>query len=636
MSEVNYYKRCSCRGPLTDKEGDPVFNEDGTPTIGSISLTCPKLSDKRHGTWAFTIELDRGENNTRRRIRRSGFRTKTDAEEEADKVTKDIDTGADVLATETMGDFLRRWIKAKKSLARTTRHGYEEHLNLYLVPHLGHLKRRDIRVRHLDRMYDAIEKENAERTLHQLRVEELTAARDAAHLAWTRASGYANRVKRRPLRKAWLDANKALREGRKGLRKITSVATMHRINDTLSSAITWGMKAEEAFSKNWAQLVELPAATRPKPLVWTPERVEHWRRTGEKPGPVMVWTAEQTGQFLDFVKHDRLYPLWHTFVFLGPRRGELCALPWTEVSTDALWLRISAQIVEVAYRLYGEAPKADSVRTLSLTLQSGECLARWRTQQQKERDEWEGAEAWEDSGRVFTQENGKAYHPDWFSRRFRRLVELSGLPPVRLHDLRHISASLSLLAKNDIKVVQERLGHSSRQITSDTYTTVLPELMRAEAESTLAVVPRAVSYEVRRTLLVPNAVFQGDIAVFFASGANITGTTWTIGAQTRPDSKLFGRINTVGRDQGHAADAALQWVREHCASEGLEILRVENLNDQFSEEQREHFSLLRFTIARTAGPDVSGWGLPPTPTPRSDSSGTTASDDDQQPREGAA
>ncbi|MEU2864069.1 hypothetical protein ACIQWL_48725 [Streptomyces mirabilis] len=54
----------------------------------------------------------------------------------------------------------------------------------------------------------------------------------------------------------------------------------------------WGHKTEEAFAKNWAQLVELAAVTRPKPLVWTPERVAHWKKTGEKPGPVMVWTPE--------------------------------------------------------------------------------------------------------------------------------------------------------------------------------------------------------------------------------------------------------------------------------------------------------------------------------------------------------
>ncbi|CAM5407472.1 Tyr recombinase domain-containing protein OS=Streptomyces aurantiogriseus OX=66870 GN=GCM10010251_38710 PE=4 SV=1 [Streptomyces aurantiogriseus] len=70
-------------------------------------------------------------------------------------------------------------------------------------------------------------------------------------------------------------------------------------------------------------------------------------------------------------------------------------------------------------------------------------------------------------------------------------MELSGLPPIRLHDTRHLSATPALLGKADIKVVQERLGHSSRQITSDTYTSFLPQLMTAEAESTSAVVPRS-------------------------------------------------------------------------------------------------------------------------------------------------
>ncbi|MEV8593551.1 tyrosine-type recombinase/integrase [Streptomyces sp. NPDC052012] len=99
-----------------------------------------------------------------------------------------------------------------------------------------------------------------------------------------------------------------------------------------------------------------------------------------------------------------------------------------------------------------------------------------------------------ESDPAFTHENGEPLHPDWISRRFKRLVELSGLPPVRLHDLRHISATLSLLQRSDIKVVQERLGHSSRQITSDTHTSVLPELSRPEAESMRSVIPRSVSY----------------------------------------------------------------------------------------------------------------------------------------------
>lgn len=173
-----------------------------------------------------------------------------------------------------------------------------------------------------------------------------------------------------------------------------------------------GIKTEEAFAKNWAQLVELPAVTRPKPLVRTPERLAHWKKTGEKPGPVMVWTPEQTGQFLDSVKGARLYSLWYTFVFSGPRRGEMCALPWPEVSLDALWLHISAQMVEVAYRQYGEAPKAESVRTNWLSLDHGEVLSRWQDQETKELNEWAGVEARVESDRAWTHENGEPLHPD--------------------------------------------------------------------------------------------------------------------------------------------------------------------------------------------------------------------------------
>ncbi|MFC7817676.1 tyrosine-type recombinase/integrase [Streptomyces sp. NPDC057367] len=607
MFEPSYYRRCQCKGPLKDKKGNPVLDADGNPKIGSIGTTCPKLG-KGHGTWNFYFELEPAEGGTRQRVRRGGFTKLEDAKKKAREIYDAAMAGGDVLSDEKCGDFFLRWIKAKKSLARTTRHGYEEHINNYLLPHLGHIKCRDLKVRHLDNMYDAIEKENAQRILHRLHVDELQKKRDAAHRAWVKTAGYAKKEERRAARRAFLDANAELREGKKGLRKVTSAATMHRINDTLSSALSWGIKREQLFQRNWAQLVELPPVTRPKPLVWTPERIEHWKRTGEKPGPVMVWTPELTGQFLDFVKDDWLYELWHSFIFLGPRRGEMAALPWTEVSLDALWLRISQQIVEVAYELYGEAPKADSVRTLSLSLESGDNLAAFRAKQEKQRQEW--GDAYVESGRVWTHENGEALHPDWISRRFTRLVELSGLPPVRLHDLRHLAATLSLLAGHDIKVVQEKLGHSSRQITSDTYTSVLPEMLRAEAESVMAVVPRDVPFQVRTPLTIPEAAWQNDIAVFFAHGARQSGGTWAIGAQPHPDSDLLGMITLTGRGQDDAANAAVKWVRDHCSASDLELVRVENFNDRYPEEQRADFSLTRFTVARSESPTVEGWALP--------------------------
>ncbi|MFD9792138.1 tyrosine-type recombinase/integrase [Streptomyces sp. NPDC059070] len=606
MPEISYYKRCQCKVPAVDEAGEPLVKDNGSPRMKDIGLTCAKLKDKGHGTWYFYFEGEPGKFNARGRVRRGGFARKDDAKAEAKKLLGAADAGTDVLSKVTVGEDLQTWIKRKKALARTTTHGYEEHIKLYLMPHLGHIKRRDLSLRHIETMFNAIEKENAERLIHHARVTELQEARVAAHQAWVRAAG--KKEERRRTRRAFLDANAALREGRRGRRKITSATTMHRINATLSTFLTSGIKREE-YTKNYAQLIELPPATKHKPLVWTPERVEQWKKTGEKPGPVMVWTPEQTGAFLDFVKTDRLYAMWHTFVFLGPRRGELCALPWTEVSITDLRLRISAQIVEVAYRLYGEAPKQDSVRSMSMTEESGRLLSAWRSAQTAEHELWNGATAWVESDRVFTQENGEPYHPDWISRRFKRLVELSGLPPVRLHDLRHTSASLALLAKNDIKVVQERLGHSSRQITSDTYTSVMPELMRTEAESTLAVVPRAedLAYEALTPLGIPVRAFHSDLAVVYAHGTE-QGDLWTVKAKLTPRGQSLGEIQTRGRSQDQAADVAAKWIRDHCSNAELKILDTEILNSQLPEEQKTRVALVRFVIERSSPKRLSHWG----------------------------
>ena len=74
---------------------------------------------------------------------------------------------------------------------------------------------------------------------------------------------------------------------------------------------------------------------------------------------------------------------------------------------------------------------------------------------------------------------------------FRRLSDQAGLPPVRLHDLRHGAATLALAAKVDLKVVQDMLGHSSIVLTADTYTSVLPDVARKAAEDVATRIIRA-------------------------------------------------------------------------------------------------------------------------------------------------
>ncbi|MFF5585924.1 tyrosine-type recombinase/integrase [Streptomyces hygroscopicus] len=92
---------------------------------------------------------------------------------------------------------------------------------------------------------------------------------------------------------------------------------------------------------------------------------------------------------------------------------------------------------------------------------------------------------------VFTWQDGRAYHPEYLSQAFDRLIKKLNLPPVRLHDLRHCAATLSLAAGIHMKKIQALLGHSSYSLTADTYTSVLPQFEKAEAEASVALVPRA-------------------------------------------------------------------------------------------------------------------------------------------------
>ena len=68
---------------------------------------------------------------------------------------------------------------------------------------------------------------------------------------------------------------------------------------------------------------------------------------------------------------------------------------------------------------------------------------------------------------MFCRADGSPIHPDRFSQVFDLLVKRSGLPRIRLHDLRHTHATLLLKAGVPVKVVSERLGHASITITLD-------------------------------------------------------------------------------------------------------------------------------------------------------------------------
>ena len=81
---------------------------------------------------------------------------------------------------------------------------------------------------------------------------------------------------------------------------------------------------------------------------------------------------------------------------------------------------------------------------------------------------------------------GRRGHPDWVSREFRLVLATTDLPRIRLNDLRHTHATLSLKAGIHPKVVSERLGHTTVGITLDLYSHVTPGIARDAADAVAA------------------------------------------------------------------------------------------------------------------------------------------------------
>lgn len=156
-----------------------------------------------------------------------------------------------------------------------------------------------------------------------------------------------------------------------------------------------------------------------------------------------MWTVPQTAAFLDAIDSHRMYAAFHLMALRGLRRGETAGLRWMDIDLDngVLYVHVQNQ------RRDGELVMCPPETTASI-----------------------------------------AAH--FLSDLFRRLIKTSGLPPVRLHDLRHGAASLALQAGADLKVVSDQLGHSSIVLTADTYISVLPDLARDVAQKVAELILR--------------------------------------------------------------------------------------------------------------------------------------------------
>lgn len=104
--------------------------------------------------------------------------------------------------------------------------------------------------------------------------------------------------------------------------------------------------------------------------------------------------------------------------------------------------------------------------------------------QKRRQAEWQlrAGTMWEASGLVFTDERGHHLSAQTVYLHFKRLVAQAGFPAARFHDLRHSYAVAALQSEDDIKTVQQNLGHHTAAFTLDVYGHVTERMKQDSAD----------------------------------------------------------------------------------------------------------------------------------------------------------
>lgn len=187
--------------------------------------------------------------------------------------------------------------------------------------------------------------------------------------------------------------------------------------------------------------------------------------------------------FLETIKGHKFEAVYTVTLFTGMREGEILGLTWDCVDFNKGVLNINKQLQKErrgngSYHLV--SPKNGKGRRITPAPSVLEVLkVQWRRQA-----EWrlKAGPMWEDTNLVFTDELGHNLSAQTVYLHFKKLAAMAGFPDARFHDLRHSYAVAALQSGDDIKTVQENLGHHTAAFTLDVYGHVTEKMKQASAE----------------------------------------------------------------------------------------------------------------------------------------------------------
>jgi len=240
-----------------------------------------------------------------------------------------------------------------------------------------------------------------------------------------------------------------------------SGTSIRYIHNNLHKAFDYGVRLQ-ALPRNPANMVTPPKANRYEACTLTPEQV-------------IKLLEACCGQ-------EVFWPVLLA-VSLGLRRGEALALRWEDVDLDAkqVYVHHSALCENLKKFTISETKTKSSRRVLRLPDYVADAL-KLRLDVLKDRRSALGTD-YNDLDLVCFREIGCPFTSNALRHQFEKALQTAGLPAIRYHDLRHTNATLMLRNGIPAKIVSSILGHSSIQLTMDTYSHVSTDMQEGAAQA---------------------------------------------------------------------------------------------------------------------------------------------------------
>ena len=405
------------------------------------------ISKKDNGSYLITVSLGR-DSSGKQILKRTTYKPEAKSEKKIEREVEDFARDYEKRVKngecfdgekKTFSEFVslwdRDWASDEENLTPAIREGYLDILTKKVIPELGYMKMSDIRSAHINAIYTKMKKAGR-----------ATATIKRTHCIINSVFKYAYRmevIKDNPCDRIMLPKTKQSNE-------------LHYF--TLEQSKCFLGALTKTYKHKYKGSV----------------------RTLSKTGEKYIVKDYEAGHTIP-LQYQSYFTL---AIYGGFRRGELIALTWEDINFDTQTVSITksvaktkeGQIIKSTKTIAGE-------REIKLPKQCFDTLANWKKEEKALAlilgSYWKGYRGKDfEKNPIFITDEGERMNLDTPSHKFKEIVKMYNdqcereedkLPIIRLHDLRHTSATLLLSENVDIETVSHRLGHSKASVTLDVY-----------------------------------------------------------------------------------------------------------------------------------------------------------------------